>query len=948
MRVKEERLEKICKIIFWIMLLSVLLFLGIGEIVMPRENPTESGKCVLFEADWERVFSDGTRNPVEIPGQCAAERGEAVRLETTLPEDVENIWFCMRASQQDMRVYLDQELRKEYTTKETRFHGKNSASTYVFFEVTKEDAGKVLAIEVISDSEYAGFLNEIYVGDKFDIVCTLIKQCSVVIIVSIYMFILSSLAVLIGFGLQLVYKTKVDITYLGLGILLLSLSMIVESRIRQFFLSNFSIAAVAGFLLTILLPYPFMVYINRIQKGRYKKIFKILSDCILVNFIMSLLLHVSDIWDLADSMILSYGMIIVAVAALAFTICLDIKRGKIQDYGELIFGFIAIIIVSVWEVYLTFVPESPFYGGVVLSFGLIVLLFMAGIKTAKDLLAIEKEKQRAIAAGEAKAQFLANMSHEIRTPINTIIGMNEMILRENQDQVVREYASNVHNASKLLLGLINDILDFSKIEAGKLDILKTDYHLSKLLTDVMRGIQIKADSKKLKFHTNIEETLPSVLNGDEIRIRQIINNLLSNAVKYTHEGSVTFTVKADRDQEDFVLCISVEDTGIGIKPEDTVRLFDGFQRLEEQKNRHIEGTGLGLNITKQLVELMGGTIEVKSEHGKGSCFTVKIPQQIIDKTVIGKIEDAYQRDILKTEERKSKLYAPAANILVVDDNEMNLAVVEALLKRTGIQLTLAHGGMECLEKCRSYKYDLILMDHMMPELDGVETLHILRDDRVSQNRDTDVIALTANALAGMAEKYIKEGFTDYLAKPIVAEDLEDIIYRHLPEDKLENPKALPEDKLENAEALPEDKLENAEALPEDKLENAETMPDAEKEKNIISKNDTYISCIDKNAGLKYCNGNEEIYREMLAIYCSQGQKYVSKLSEYSEARDWKNYKVIVHALKSTSLTIGAADFSIKARRMEQLAGENAEDVLLAECGMFLEEYKKVLECAGEK
>ena len=274
MRVKEERLEKICKIIFWIMLLSVLLFLGIGEIVMPRENPTESGKCVLFEADWERVFSDGTRNPVEIPGQCAAERGEAVRLETTLPEDVENIWFCMRASQQDMRVYLDQELRKEYTTKETRFHGKNSASTYVFFEVTKEDAGKVLAIEVISDSEYAGFLNEIYVGDKFDIVCTLIKQCSVVIIVSIYMFILSSLAVLIGFGLQLFYKTKVDITYLGLGILLLSLSMIVESRIRQFFLSNFSIAAVAGFLLTILLPYPFMVYINRIQKGRYKKYLK--------------------------------------------------------------------------------------------------------------------------------------------------------------------------------------------------------------------------------------------------------------------------------------------------------------------------------------------------------------------------------------------------------------------------------------------------------------------------------------------------------------------------------------------------------------------------------------------------------------------------------------------------------------------------------------------------
>ena len=573
------------------------------------------------------------------------------------------------------------------------------------------------------------------------------------------------------------------------------------------------------------------------------------------------------------------------------------------------------IIVAVWEVYLTFVPELPQYGGVALSFGLIALLFVAGFKTVKDMLAIEKEKQRAIVAGEAKAQFLANMSHEIRTPINTIIGMNEMILRENQDQVVKEYASNVQNASKMLLGLINDILDFSKIEAGKLDILKTDYYLSKLLTDVVRGIQIKADSKKLKFHVNIEETLPSVLRGDEIRIRQILNNLLSNAVKYTHEGTVTFTVKANKMQEEFALCISVEDTGIGIKPEDLEKLFDGFQRLEEQKNRNIEGTGLGLNITKQLVELMGGTIEVKSEHGKGSCFTVTIPQQIMDETAIGKIESAYQGDISKTEEEKFKLYAPTAQVLVVDDNEMNLAVVEALLKRTGIKLTLAHGGRECLELCRVHKYDLILMDHMMPAPDGVETLHLLRNDKTSLNKDADVIVLTANALAGMAEKYMEEGFTDYLAKPIITEELEDIIYRHLPKDKL---KEIP------------------------------PMSFKESEKKDSSNNDEYIGYIDKNLGLKYCNESEEIYQEMVKIYCLQGQKNIPKLSEYYELRDWKNYKIIVHAIKSTSLVIGATTFSEKAKRMEQLASENAEESLLVECEKFLEEYKEFLDCIKDR
>jgi len=600
---------------------------------------------------------------------------------------------------------------------------------------------------------------------------------------------------------------------------------------------------------------------------------------------------VFGIVDLADTSIVAYGSIIVMILIMAITIALDTVKGKLQEYGEVAIGIIAMIFVTACEVYINFVPEVAIHGGVLLSFGLLVLLVTAIFKTAREMLEVEKEKQMAIAAGNAKAQFLANMSHEIRTPINTIIGMNEMILREGKDDTIREYAQNVENASNLLLGLINDILDFSKIEAGKLSIVETEYNLSKVLMDIVKAIQIKAVSKKLILNVNIEESLPTKLKGDEIRIRQILNNLMSNAVKYTKEGYITFTVRGVYSQDEFMLHLSVEDTGIGIKPEDMERLFNSFQRLEEQKNRYIEGTGLGLNITKSLTEMMGGSIEVTSEYGKGSCFTVKIPQQVIDAGPLGKLDEAYQRDSLVREHLESRLYAPTAEILIVDDNKMNLLVAELLLKRTGIRLTSAQGGRECLQLCRNHKFDLILMDHMMPELDGIETLHLLRKDAENPNRDTKVIVLTANAISGMAEMYRQEGFTDYLSKPIVAQKLEEAIGKCLPEEKLEK-----------------------------------------KETTII----------DKNAGLGYCGGNEETYQEIVRSFYAQGEEYIPALTKYFSQRDWKNYRIVVHALKGTALLIGANDFSEYAKKVESAAKEEQETFLLAEGEKFLTEYEELL------
>ena len=894
---KRDSLAIVFKILFICMFVFVLAFFLTGELFMPKEDPTGGGTCTEYDGDWERVLPDGEREHVRLPGTCEAKRGETVRLETVLSDTQPDTWFCMRASQQDMRVYVGEELRQEYSTKDTRLFGRNSASAFVFFKVTDADAGKTLAIELISDSEYSVFLNKVYTGEKNDIVNMLIRQCIVVICCSLYMLILSSMVVAVSCMLHWIYKRKVDVIYLGVGLMIVSVSMIAESNVRQFFLPNASIAAHVGFLLTILIPFPFMVYVSRLQRDRYQSVYKVLSGAVFLNFILSVVLWVTETVDLVDSMAVAYAIIILMLFFFVVTICMDIRKKRIAEYGEVLIGIVVMCVVAVWETCITFIPTIPFNGGVALGLGLIFLLITAAIKAAREMVFIEKEKQMAVAASQAKAVFLANMSHEIRTPINTIIGMNEMILRDNQDETVQEYANNVSSASRLLLGLVNDVLDFSKIESGKMDIADEEYYLSKVLTDVVNGTRIKTDNKNLAFVVDVDPALPSKLIGDELRIRQILNNLLSNAVKYTEKGTITLYVRGLKDRDGFTLHMSVEDTGMGIRKEDIARLFDSFRRLEEKRNHFIEGTGLGLNITKQLVELMGGDISVTSEYTKGSSFTVNIPQKIADDMPIGKLSDAYQRDTADKKETKNALYAPTAEILVVDDNKMNLVVVSALLKRTAIKLTLAGSGTECLEYCMKKRFDLILMDHMMPDPDGIATLHMIRTERNSLNRNTHVIVLTANAIAGMSKMYMQEGFSGYLTKPIIADDLEKMIEGFLPKNKI-----------------------------------VTTMDD----------NETGIFHIDKKTGIEYCGNDAGIYQEMLVEYRAQGQEYLIKLKEYYDTRDWKNYRTIIHALKNTSLLIGAVTFSEKAKRLELAASEANEEILLNECETFLEEYRTIL------
>ena len=771
---RADRAAKILSIVLTCMLIGSFLFFVVGEIIWQEKAEISENTFRNFDAQWFQEMPDGTLNEVVIPGICDVEYGEWGTIVTQLSPELESTSLCFRSLQQEMKFYVGDELRKEYSTLKSQKFGKTSTMAYVIFPLYSSDAGKTLRVEFMSKSSYANYVGDIYMGETVDIKGRLYEVYAPGLIIAVFLFIVSLMVSIISYVLQRIYKKDVALLYLGDALLVASGWLIAESKIRQFVFPSATIAMWLGFLLIALLPYPFASYINKVQNDRYNKVYKFICLSTAVNFVIVVVLQVFNICDFFESMTLSHINIGLLLITMMVTIIRDIITGKVKEYKEVAIGLGVLIIAGICEISLVYMVDA-FLNGVSLCLGLVILLFTASVRTLRDFWSVEKEKQVAIAAADSKAKFLANMSHEIRTPINVVIGMNEMILRENNDATINEYAGNIKSASQMLLALINDVLDFSKIEAGKLQIVEADYSLSSLLNDVILGADIRAKQKQLQLELDIDETMPSVLYGDEIRIKQVLNNILSNAVKYTEKGKVTFSAKGIYKDNKIVLVLAVKDTGIGISKEDMGHLFDSFQRLEMSKNRYIQGSGLGLNIAKQLIELMDGTIEVESEHGKGSCFTVTIPQIIVDSKAMGTPSHKEETATVT----KTEFVAPGANVLVVDDNRMNRAVIRALMKHTQIQLDMASSGTECLKMTKNKKYDLILMDHMMPEPDGIQTLHMLREDENNVNQYTAVVVLTANAIEGMKEQYLQEGFADYLSKPIEIERLEEVLVKYL-------------------------------------------------------------------------------------------------------------------------------------------------------------------------
>jgi len=572
------------------------------------------------------------------------------------------------------------------------------------------------------------------------------------------------------------------------------------------------------------------------------------------------------------------------------------------------------------------VPESIVSKGVtniialvLWVFGLLLLLVAVGtvyLFGAEEKASESEELREAKAAAEnanrAKSEFLANMSHEIRTPINAVMGMNEMVLRECQDDNIREYAQNIESASKNLLSLINDILDFSKIESGKMEIVEAPYYLSSLLNNVVNMIEIKAKQKELAFHIEVDEHIPDELYGDEVRIRQVMVNILNNAVKYTRKGSVSLKISKEKtENQKLFLRIAVSDTGIGIREEDREKLFQDFQRLDVKKNRGVEGTGLGLAITNRLIAQMNGTLDVESVYGAGSTFSICLPQGIAGSGCIGDFKEKYKLYMKNKQEYHESFVAPDAQVLVVDDNDMNLLVVKSLLKQTQVQVTTCLSGKECLKLICQNKYDVILLDHMMPEMDGIETLHQAKAIKENLCKAAPFIALTANAILGVREMYLNEGFDDYLSKPINIQELEKILRKYIPEEKIT---------INSAVQNP----------PESQI-----SPESWVHLNV-------------EMGMRYAVQNEEMYHEFLKMFCDMNEERQASFQKSFSHEDWESYIVLLHALRTAALSIGGEQLAELAKKMESVGRHNPSyfkenhEVLMKLCEHTAKEAQRFL------
>lgn len=887
-----------------ILLYSIFSIFMVGGIVFyfiyttTSNHPNTIPHYCTELTDWFWVHEDGTREAISLPISLEADYGVPVTIETTLPDNIDaSTWLCI-LNRRDMRITVDGEVRIDYLSKSADIPGFAVKDIYMLSHLSEADRGKTLTISRTNPHSINGKFSSIYIGDSYGIFHDLVYDHAHIFITLIVLMICSTLLILGGIIVMIIQKKTSPLVPLSEGVFLGCTWYLCNSMQYQLIFDIYYIDGTLAYISMMLMPFPFLRSMNLFQKKRYNIYYTVLEIATLGSFVFFCLRHFMDISRFPSAMENIDLVLAVIIVLMICVLIYDIIRKRNKEYLIMSYGILFAGVLCVIEV-IRISKFNPSNQGILIIVALWIIFLSAILQQLRNTQLREKERILAISSNEAKSTFLAKCSHELRTPINAVIGFDEMILRESNQPEVRQYAMDIKNSATSLLTMVNDILDSSKIESHKIEIVAVDYSLRELILSVNSMMKLKASAKNLNLCYEIDEKLPSVLHGDVVRIKQVLVNLLTNSIKYTENGMVILSITGQPTDSDYVLNFSVRDTGMGIKEEHLATLFDAYARVESDQTHSIEGTGLGLNICKNLVALMGGTLKAESTYGVGSNFYFDLVQQVVDYTNIGNIilnepvADA-------TVSNASTLYAPKANILIVDDNEINRKVFIGLLKTTGMNIVEANSGESCLKLAGIKKFDIIFLDHMMPEMDGIETLHRLNRLPNSLCKDTPIIMFTANASIDSEDYYHKEGAQGYLAKPVLPEKLEEMLKSYLPAEYI---KEMPATTTNDKKILPT------------------------------------IDEFDWKSALQILR-NEDMLLRTLADYYEMLMELPDKLNQYDAIADYKNYRIAVHSLKSSSTMVGANLLSNLARLCEVAAKENNVSRLSALHPILVEEINK--------